>query len=62
MITDDEIATIKKDNNRLRNAVYKLITISGIDGKPVPFNKVKEAVTLAKQALKSTSKKSYEQN
>ncbi len=60
MITDDEIAIIKKDNNRLRNAIYKLISVSGLDGKPVSVKKVQEAVELAKLALKSTSKKSYE--
>jgi hypothetical protein len=60
VITDDEIAIIKKDNNRLRNAIYKLISVSGLDGKPVSVKKVQEAVELAKLALKSTSKKSYE--
>ncbi len=60
MISEEEIKEIKKDNNRLRNAIYKLISVSGLDGKPISIKKVQNAVEQAKLAVKSTSKKSYE--
>jgi len=44
----------------MSNAIYKLISVSGLDGKPISIKKVQNAVEQAKLALKSTSKKSYE--
>lgn len=53
-ILTDELARLKKENNKLRNAIHVLLKVSGVNGDSVPMKKVQEAVDFAKKALKTT--------
>jgi len=52
MSDDDQLQNLKYQNERLKQAVGRLISVSGLDGRPVSIKKVKEAVEFAKKMLR----------